>query len=163
MLRNVFSRILCDSRLESAKSRNCMRFRRSKWRNNYYSKSLRLDTGKDRCRDTWKVLIFPHSLPLCIQPFLSPSPAYLQWPQACHQMPSCNPQRQQLFIYFSISSPFTVSLKQLDVPGFSDFLASTDLSTHASVSKGLVNDFSNLPASPSIPLLPQLLPQLCMI
>ena len=69
---------------------------------------------------------------------LSPSPADLQWPSACHLMPGCSPQRQQLFIDFFISSPFTVLLMQLNVPGFSDFLASTDLSTHASVSKRLV-------------------------
>lgn len=42
----MFSRILFDSRLELAKSRNCKRFERSKWRSkHHYSKSLRLDSG----------------------------------------------------------------------------------------------------------------------
>lgn len=66
ILRHAFSIILFDSRLELAKSRNCMRFGRWKWRSNHYFKSLKLDSVENRHRGTQKVLILPHSLPLSV-------------------------------------------------------------------------------------------------
>lgn len=138
ILRNAFSIILFDSGLELAKSRNCMRFGRWQWRSNHYFKSLRLDSVENRHRGTQKVLILPHSLPLDSQPFFTSLSPDDQQRRPSTRCLAGGAQRQLLFIDFSSSSPFTISLQQLDVPGFSNFPASCDLSTHDSVSEGLV-------------------------